>query len=279
MLRTLADPESVPIHWRLTSRFRALPSFLVIGAQRAGTSFLYSVIASHPGIAPALVKEVHYFDNNYQRGLAWYRAHFPSIGIAGLRLPGSPAKITGEASPYYLFHPLAPGRVASILPEARLVAVLRNPVDRAYSHYQKERRKGTEFLPFEEALEAESERVPGEREKLVADPTYRSMAHQRFSYLARGIYVDQIEAWRQWFPEKQLLVLNSEDMFRQPEAAVRSVCDFLELPDWSPSISQEPRATRYTPMSPSARRRLVDHFRPHNARLFQHLGRDFSWDR
>jgi hypothetical protein len=200
LLRTLADPEAVPFHRRLTSSLRPMPSFLVIGAQRAGTSFLYSLLTQHPNVSAALVKEVHFFDLNFQRGTAWYRSHFPALGPTR-------GRITGEATPYYLFHPLAPQRVAAVLPRVRLVAVLRNPVDRAYSHFQKEHRKGTEILPFERALKAESERVPGEREKLLADPAYRSVAHQRFSYLARGIYVDQIEAWSRCFSPDQLLVL------------------------------------------------------------------------
>jgi hypothetical protein len=159
------------------------------------------------------------------------------------------------------------------------VALLRNPVDRAYSHFQKEHRKGTEILPFERALEAESERVPGEREKMIADPTYRSTAHQRYSYLARGIYAEQLEAWDSFFPADQLLVVCSEDLFRDPEAIICQVSEFLGLPRWQPSVERAPRKTKYAPMTTSARNWLVDYFRPHNARLQARLGRDFDWDR
>ena len=146
---------------RATARWRPLPDFLVIGAQKAGTTALYAYLRWHPGITGPSWKEVSFFDRHWWRGEFWYRGQFP------LR---SGQRLVGEASPSYLFHPLAPERVRSLVPEAKLIALVRDPVDRAYSHYQHEVALGREPLSFEDALAAEAERTRGEVVRHVADP-------------------------------------------------------------------------------------------------------------
>jgi len=167
---------------RLTARRRPLPDFLVIGAQKAGTTALYAYLRWHPGIAGPSWKEVSFFDRHWWRGEAWYRGQFPLR--AGERL-------VGEASPSYLFHPLAPERARSLVPGAKLVALLRDPVDRAYSQYQHEVALGREPLSFEDALAAEEERTRGEAERLAADPRAFSRAWWDHTYAARGRYAEQ----------------------------------------------------------------------------------------
>ena len=194
---------------RATSPLRALPDFLIIGAQRAGSSSLFAYVCAHPSVAEPTHKEIHFFDNNWFRGLDWYRRYFPLRARMG-------GRITGEASPYYLFHPAAAGRVAETLPDVRLIAVLRDPVERAYSAYQLARRQGHETLEFEEALAREVERLAGEEERILADPRYASVAHRRFSYRTRGLYAEQLERWYERFPREQLLVVRSEDLFAEP---------------------------------------------------------------
>jgi len=113
-----------------------------VGAQKAGTSSLYSYMVQHPQVLPAARKEIHYFDRHYDKGLRWYRRHFP------LRARLSSERLSGEASPYYLFHPHAPRRIAETLPDARILMLLRNPANRAISHYFHEARVGREKLPL-----------------------------------------------------------------------------------------------------------------------------------
>src|SRR5919201_3141433 len=153
-----------------TAPLRPLPDFLIIGAQKAGTTALYAYLRWHPGITGPSWKEVSFFDRYYARGEAWYRGNMPSRPRQWLaeRRNGRPP-LVGEASPSYLFHPLAPERVANLLPRARLIAVLRNPVDRAFSHYQHELSLGREHLSFEEALDREDERLRGEVERMKQD--------------------------------------------------------------------------------------------------------------
>ena len=155
-------PEGVwvdpPAWMRATALARIAPSFLVIGAQRSGSTALYRHLAAHPAILPPLRKEVHYFDFQYAKGRAWYLAHFPGIQE---RITGNYRAITFEASPYYMLHPLAPERIMAFNPDMKLIAILRDPVDRALSHYHHEARRGVETLTFEEAIAAEPERLAG----------------------------------------------------------------------------------------------------------------------
>ena len=160
LVPTLPDPvravlrNAVWTYGRATSFGRPLPDFLILGAQKAGTTALYSYLRKHPSIIGPSWKEVSYFDRHYARGPAWYRGNFPNK----LRTRGA---LVGEASPSYLFHPLGPRRVRELVPEARLVALLRDPVDRALSHYNHERALGREPLSFEDALAAEDDRLRG----------------------------------------------------------------------------------------------------------------------
>jgi hypothetical protein len=250
-----------------------LPDFLIVGAQKCGTSSLYHLLCQHPHVEPSRRKEVHYFDVKFDKGVDWYRAHFPSSAQREGR-----SVLTGESSPYYLFHPHAPKRAAGLVPEAKLFVLLRNPVDRAYSHYHAALRHGRETLGFEEALEAEGERVRGETERMLADVSYVSLEHQRFSYLAKGVYVDQLVQWWAFFGRAQMLVLKSEDFFERPWEAWGRALDFLGLLDWQPETWEVRNRGDYEQrMDPFTRRRLEAYFSPHNRRLYELLGEDFGW--
>jgi len=257
---------------QLTGPLRGLPSALIIGAQRSGTTSLFNYLVQHPGVLPPVVKEVHYFDIHYARGLRWYRGRFPF----SYRLRSG--ALTIDASPYYLTHPLVPERAARLLPAVKLVAVLRNPIERAYSHYQHELRDGRESLSFPEAIEREAERLAGEEDRLRADPAYYSYNHQRYSYAHRGRYLEQLRRWTRHYPRSQLLVLQSEWLFRDPAAASAAVYDFLGLPPH--------RLERYEPffqgkyereIPAGLRSRLAAYFEPLNRELYQWLGQEFDW--
>jgi len=255
----------------------SLPDFLIIGTEKGGTTFLYWALSQHPYVAPSTQKELHFFDSPkwLKKGTGWYQAQFP----APMRKDGKKV-ITGEASPYYLFHPQAPHRASITVPDTKLIALLRNPVDRAYSAYHHRVRNGEEDLSFEEALEAELERTSGELEKLISDGSYRSRPYAKYTYLLRGIYVEQLKRWHEHFDPEQLLVLRSEDLFTNPVEGVRRVQEFLGLPkhDIAITASTEGRNRRhYQPMAPSTRRRLEDFFEPHNRKLYGYLGVDFGW--
>lgn len=264
----------------VTSPLRLLPDFIIIGGKKCGTSSLYNYLVEHPDIVPAFRKEVHFFDNGASKRRALlYRAYFPTfLHKRRVRRGRGVDLITGEATPYYLFHPLAPARVREVVPHVKLIAMLRNPVDRAYSHYHHEFRRGLEELSFEDAIEHEMERLKGEQERLLHGGHY-SASHRRYSYLSRGVYVDQLQNWRRFFPEEQLLVLKSEDLFADPSAILGQTLDFLGLPPLEREGYSKDNKGSYLQMDPAIRRQLADYFEPHNERLYEYLGRDFGWDR
>lgn len=251
----------------------ALPDFLIIGAQKAGTTYLYHLLCQHPDVEPAVEKEVQYFSVRFGKGLDWYKSHFPaSEGDDGRRI------VTGEASPYYIYHPHAARRAAEAIPQAKIIALLRNPVDRAYSDYQHKVREGREPLEsFVEAIEAEPKRLRGERERMLSDESYVGKPYRRYSYLSRGVYVDQLTEWSKHFSRDQLLVLKSEDLFERSPQTLRRVFEFLGLSYHEPDPSGLRNEGDYAPMSPAARRRLEEFFEPHNRRLYEFLGEDLGW--
>lgn len=252
-----------------TASQRILPDFIIIGAQRCGTTSLFQYLCQHPEVYPSIPKEVHYFSNNYQKGINWYRSHFP-LRSQKLKIisKNNGGFITGEATPYYLSHPHAPKRAAKVVPNARLIVLLRDPVRRAYSHYFHEVNMGIETLPFEEAIHKEEDRLRGEFDKLLGDETYRSFNYQHFSYLARGIYADQIERWLKVFKPDSMLVLNSSWLNKDPINTFRTVTGFLGLSDWYQIDASKYHTASYPPMEENIKRQLYDFFRPHNQRLY-----------
>lgn len=255
-----------------------MPHFIIIGGQRCGTTSLYEYLKKHPCIFSALVREVHFFDDNFAKGVSWYRAHFPTLlyrnYIKSIRKQDF---VTGEASPYYLFHPHAPKRVHETIPRVKLIVLLRDPIDRAYSHYHHEVRLGFENLSFKEAIKKERERLRGQLEKIANNDNYVSFNHNHYSYVSRGIYVDQLKIWMRFFPRKQILILKSEDLFDNPSRNFDSVTDFLQLPKWQLKEYRKYHVGHYTKMGATIRKQLLDFFEPHNQRLFDYLKMDFGW--
>ena len=274
----------------LTYRFRPLPEFMVIGAKRSGTTSLYFQLLQHPGILPPYpsakllpkardTKGVHYFDTQADRGDRWYRSHFPSVlvrSVAATRLGYEPQ--AGEASPYYLYHPLAPQRAFRTNPSVRLVALLRNPVERTYSHYREQRRNGVEQLGFAEALEAELDRTAGEHERLLADERAVSFPHEQQSYVAQSEYVHGFRRWLALFDRRRLIVVPSERFYPDPSGAAEEIYSFLGLPELGHRPERVLNATPKEPMDPGIRRMLTAHFAPLNRELEELLGQDLGWE-
>ncbi len=235
----------------------ALPDFVVIGAPKCGTTFFYHLLTKHPHVEPAAFKELHYFDLLFDEGIGWYRQCFPPS-----RQKNGRKTITGEGTPSYLFHPHAAERMAEVIPQARLIALLRNPVDRTYSAYHHRAKHRQKIQTFEKTVEA-----------------CFDTPRQRF--LSQSIYVDHLLRWSRFFSKEQMLVLKSEDFFERPRETLNLVLDFLDLPDWEPEASElrdKVNKGKYEQkMDPATRRRLEDYFEPHNRRLYEFLGVDFGW--
>ncbi|MGI9119467.1 MAG: sulfotransferase family protein [Acidimicrobiales bacterium] len=262
---------------------RMKPDFLVVGAQRTGTSSLYKYLGQHPHIAPSLRKEVSYFTRYYGRGPDWYSAHFPLAMRQKLvrRWCGHGLSTFG-ATPDYLLRPLAAERARRHVPDARIIVLLRDPVARAYSHYQHMVRLGFESLSFEEAVSCEPERLAEDLERIVTDPGHDPKFLVRFSYVTRGLYAEQLRTWMRHFPPERFLILDSEGFYARPDDAYQKVLRFLDLPAWRPphyvNFSIRGRARGPSePMTPATRTLLAQRFAEPNHALGELLGRDFAW--
>lgn len=220
---------------RPSARWRALPNLLIIGAQRCGTSSLFKYLSAHPRCRASIRKEVRFFTEYCTRGETWYRSHFPLDLTVGRRSP----RVIFEASPDYLLDERVPGRVVRLLPDVRLIVILRNPIERAYSHYWHARRLGHESLSFQDALKREPERIGQDMEHLRAHPN-RPIGRDllRYSYIERGRYALQLERWLEVFDPSQLLVLSSEKLFTDTDGVFQDILRFLDLPEWRPIAYQ-----------------------------------------
>lgn len=266
-----------------------LPNFLIIGAMRSGTTSLTHHLREHPAVFLAPGKELHFFDWNFERGVDWYRSHFAEV---------QRETAIGEATPLYLYEPEAIPRMFEVVPTAKLIAVLRDPVERAYSHYWHTRAKGNEPLEFAEAIEAEAARLK--------DPANRAS----YSYLDRGRYSEQLQHVCRFFSREALRVLLFEDLRDSPLPTFRSLCRFLGVDDGLvPSTLDQPfntfvqfrsprlrnlmlrapaplrhalgrlntrRGAEYPAMEPGLRKRLDEHYAEERVTLTQFLNRDLS---
>jgi hypothetical protein len=245
----------------------ALPDFLLIGAMKAGTSTLIAELATHPQVIRSRRREIHFFGSRFDRGVNWYRSHFPT----GYELRKHNA-ITGEGSTSYLANKRCAPRIKAILPQVRMIALLRDPVDRAISNYFHERRTGREPLPITEAFAAEDDRLDRKRGT--------ELGEHNLAYRGRGLYADQLDRYYRLFPKDQLLILRSESLFSDPQPVVDRACRFLGLDPALISGSFRPQNLGgYDPgeVPPALYQELTRFFTPHNERLYELVGEDWGW--
>lgn len=219
---------------------------------------MFRYLAQHPNVATPSQKELHFFDINYDKGLSWYLSQFPLM---------TQGKICGEASPYYLYHPLVPERVKRLSEDLRLVILLRDPVIRAYSHYHHEVENGRESRSFREAIEKESGAVEEAEHQLIQGTIEYSWVHQRYSYLARGRYVEQLDRWFQHFPMELFYIETAERFFSKPKEVCQEVFEFLGLQSTPVSTSVKHNPGRYEPMAGEDCRFLCDYYERYNNEL------------
>jgi Sulfotransferase domain len=272
--------RGLALQWgRATARLRDAPSFLLVGAQRCGTTSLFRALMEHPNILrPVLHKGVNYFDVDYDKGWNWYLGHFPLRANASRHAPaGHPTAETFEASGYYMFHPHAPHRIAADLPSVKIVAMVRDPVERAYSAYKHEFARGFETESFEDALRLEDDRVEPELAGMLADEAYQSQVYRHQAYRRRGQYAEQLRAFDDLLGGGRVHVVDSERFFTEPEKEYARLLTFLELPLLMPASFDRFNARPGTPMTPDVEASLRAHFEPHDQSLEDFLGWRPSW--
>jgi len=245
------------------------PEFIIVGAQKAGTTSLYNCLKQHPDILPASTKEIHYFSQHFTKGLDWYLQHFPEREAD---------KISGEASPFYLFHPHSAERIAGELPDVKIIMLLRNPVGRAISHYHQQARRHHEKLPMLEAFQQEHARIDKAWGNLVAGQQISGMKIQQCSYLKRGEYLEQIQRYEKHFPSGQISIIESAGFFEHPHETLAKVFEFLHVdPHFQPKDLWPRKPGNYASTDPETLAFLRAHFLAHNEALYKHLGYRFNW--
>jgi hypothetical protein len=273
----------------ITADLRPPPDFLLIGTKRGGTTSFYFDLIAHPSyvrlfpppvpvLKPDATKGVHYFDTHFTRGPRWYRSFMPSSTarrLAGVRASGP--VVTGEASPYYLFHPMAAERANAEVPHAKIIVLLRDPVVRTHSHWKERRRQSAEPLEFVDALTAEPERLVGERERLVADPSYISYPWEQQSYALQSEYADPLARWIELFGRDRVHVAVSERYYADPAQVLADVDEFLGVPRRQTSTGTVRNAAAGSPLSPELDRQLRERFAEPNQRLQQLTGHTYPW--
>lgn len=253
--------------------YHSQPQFLIIGAQKSGTTTLFYWLWQHSYIVRPYIKEISFFDKdqNYAKGLDWYHSHFPIL------YPWCP-KVTFEATPEYLYHQQVPERLHSYAPHLKLIVVLRDPVLRAYSAWnmratrtvaKRPNSAEAEYRDFDVAVMHEIEGM--ENGTLPLHP----------AYVRRGLYAEQLERYFDYFAGDQVLVINSLRMFQDPASVLADVLQFLALPphEWSSDSLGTIRVEgNYEgKMSAEIQSMLKEFYRPHNERLYALLGEDFGW--
>ncbi|MGP7813336.1 sulfotransferase family protein [Glutamicibacter soli] len=259
---------------QMTAGLRLSPAFIIAGAQRCATTSLFRMLARHPQVQPPVMnKGIHFFDtaDRYARGSNFYAAHFP------LSRPGARKLVSGEASPYYLFHPLAMERIAQVAPQAQVIVLLRDPVERAFSAYKQERGRGFETLSFTEALAAEDERLDGEEDRIIADPTYQSYNHQHYGYVARGRYARQLRRAEAALGPGKLTVLDSDAFFRPGLQGWDDLLQKIGLDPWRPDEIVHSNARPSGELDLDLRAALVSGYDEDNEELADYLGYRPSW--
>ena len=254
----------------ITASSRVLPDFIIIGTVRSGSTSLYYNICEHPSVLSAAYDEIGFFDSNYHLGINWYRSMFPTIKEMENVEKKTSFAITGEDTPFYFWKEEAAKRIFEMNSNSKIIGIFRNPVDRAYSNYNLAIRSKTEKLTFEEAIDEEID--------FLKKHSFRESTDNKRSYLAKGIYENQIKIWFELFPREQIHLLSTEDMQKNPEETLQKAFRFLEIPDYIIKNPQKQKAAEYKKMNNETREKLVGFYKQHNERFFKTIQKKFDWD-
>lgn len=225
-------------------------------------------------------KGVHYFDSNTDRSFRWYRSHFASTAARVLHTRRSGAAFTAEASPYYFFHPMAAHRTAEALPETQFVVMLRDPVERTISHWSEQTRNGVETLSLADALAAEKARLGDDADRLASGALATSNAHEQQSFASQSEYADSIERWFDEAGRDRVLVVFSEDYYRDAQRVLGPIAERLGVGPFPTEVGAHRNAApRAGKIDPEIERDLIERFRPDVTRLEALIGRTPPWPR
>ncbi len=270
---------------RITSNLRTYPDFIIIGSGRAGTTSLYSYLIQHPNIMTSFshreqkVADLHFFEYMISSSTNWYRSHFPTnISKKLLQLRTKDSVISGEFTSTYMYHPSVPKRIFDLIPNIKLIVILRNPVDKVYSAFSQQFQFKEFTTSFEEYIESELKRI-----KIIENKPDLKTFNEDFESIAvpnilrHGIYHTYLKNWLDIFPKKQIYVLDSKDLHDNTQETLDNIFKFLEIQPVNISDTSKINVGNYSKMDKLTRRKLLDFFTPFNDKLNDLLGTKFHW--
>jgi hypothetical protein len=262
--------NSLPLAMRMaTNRFRHLPTVVIVGVKRAGTRRLYANLLKHPRCFAAVEKEIDYFSEYPERSVAWYRSRFP-LRRRVLRHGGHVL----EVSPSYLPTPIALRRMKQVLPRTRIVVLLRDPVARAFAHYEHQRVRFAESRGFEQAVDEE---LRNNAFPAIHGVALTADAKPMLGYVSRGYYALQLELLLKVYTRNRVLVIDSASLSEDMSAVCERVFDFMGLESFDVEASESNGEVYQEKINPRLADRLREHYRPYDRMLEEMLGQSFSW--
>lgn len=262
----------------ISSRWRLLPDFIIIGFPKAGTTSLYHYLIQHPNVGASTEKELDFFNFSYWRGMSWYRTRFPTIfekkkieKITGTKF------VVGEASPLYVYHPLVPQRIKQNLPNVKLIVILRNPIDRAYSHHQQNLRRGWDTMKFEEAIHEDEKRFQYMNEKFLHGLRNYEKFEMPAPVVSIGKYYKFLEKWMETFPKNQFLIIEDIDLEEKLDLTLKKIFNFLEIEEHKIKDIKKMNTGKYQKINEQTYENLKKMYKPYNEKLENLLKMKFNW--
>lgn len=261
----------------LTNIFRVLPDFFVIGPGRTGTTSLYHYLDQHPSLSKSAYDELGFFDVNFHLGLHWYRSLFPSIFTKYRIKSKTNFFMTYDVSPSYVRRPWNARRIKNLFPNTKLIVVLRNPVDKTFSHYKLLSKTIGKVQPFEEIIKEEINNISKWNVDSKDDNYFATKVEK--SILARGFYAEQLSIWFELFSKNQILIVSSEKLLSDTKNTMNDIFQFLNLPQFEIPNTEKVNVSPPSKMNPDTRKLLIDYFKPYNKILYEFLNMTFNWDK
>ena len=265
-------------YYYLSSSVRVLPECFVIGVARSGTTSLYHYLGQHPCIVSSAYDELGYFDDNYHLGINWYKSLFPTKFAKNKIIKKHGKFLTFDVTPFYIYNPLVAKRIFECFPNAKIIANLRNPIDRAYSNYiQMVQDNNDTETTFEEIVSQEIETI--EKGKINLNNQKQLVNEFYELLLARGFYAAQLEHWFKIFPKDQILVISSEELAINTNNTLKEIFEFLNIPDSSINDLTKQNVRKAVPMKDETRKSLIEYYKPYNEKLFNLINKKFNWNK
>ena len=257
----------------ISGPFRVLPDFFVIGVARSGTTSLFHYLNQHPNIVGALYDELGYFDDNYHLGTNWYRSLFPTI-FTKKRIQKEHGKfLSFDVTTRYIEQKSTAANIKELKPDMKIIVILRNPIDRAYSNYNLV--KNPE-LTFEETIKNEINEIKSVNLELKDESYLVNNFYEKI--LPRGFYAKQLEFWHKIFPKEKIFIQTSEEFAKNTHEVLNQIFDFLEIKHVKIKDITKHNVRKFPPMEQKTRDYLLDFFRPYNESLYKLIGKKFDWN-